>query len=76
MSAWMQQQQARIAKPAVEETIEDVAHQRISLYKEPPIEEVCIEEFERFAIDRLRGRCAILCKCALIEVEAVCEANL
>lgn len=29
--------------------------QRISMYLEPPPGEVSIEEFERFAIDRLRG---------------------
>ena len=27
----------------------------ISMYREPPPGEVCIEEFERYAIDRLRG---------------------
>ncbi|BDA49539.1 DNA primase large subunit [Coccomyxa sp. Obi] len=54
MSAWMQKQQARTIKPAVDESSEVVTQYRISLYKEPPSGEVCIEEFERFAIDRLR----------------------
>jgi hypothetical protein len=39
----------------VEEPIENVTYQHISMYKEPPTGEVCIEDFERFAIDRLRG---------------------
>ena len=57
MSAWLERQQARTIKPAADVPAEDVTHQRISLYKDSPSGEVCIEEFERFAIDRLRGEC-------------------
>jgi hypothetical protein len=59
MSAWLERQQARTIRPAADGPVEDITHQRISLYKEPPSGEVCIEEFERFAIDRLRGNCIL-----------------
>ncbi len=59
MSAWLERQQARTIKPAADVPAEDVTHQRISLYKDSPSGEVCIEEFERFAIDRLRGECVL-----------------
>ena len=59
----MQKQQARTIKPAADESSEVVTQYRISLYKEPPSGEVCIEEFERFAIDRLRGMCTSMLAC-------------
>lgn len=36
------------------EAMESIA-QRISMYIDPPLGEVTIEDFERFAVDRLRG---------------------
>ena len=52
----MQQQQARGGRVAAAvEAPELATHQRISMFTEPLPGEVCIEEFERFAIDRLRG---------------------
>ena len=36
------------------EALESIA-QRISMYVNPPLGEVAIEDFERFAVDRLRG---------------------
>ena len=51
----MQKQQPRSGRAAPEGAPEPVTHQRISMYREPPSGEVCIEEFETFAIDRLRG---------------------
>ena len=62
MSAWMQKQQARSGRAAVEDAPPEVVmHDRISMYQEAPAGEVCIEEFEHFAIDRLRGKAAYLC---------------
>ena len=61
MSAWMQKQQARSTRAAAmtsaasEDAAEHAPDQRISMYTEAPPGEVCIEDFERFAIDRLRG---------------------
>ncbi len=61
MSAWMQKQQARstraaaITSAANDDAAEHASEQRISMYTEAPPGEVCIEDFERFAIDRLRG---------------------
>lgn len=57
----MQKQQARstraaaVAPAVAEDSAEHASEQRISMYTEPPPGEVCIEDFERFAIDRLRG---------------------
>ncbi len=59
----MQKQQARTIKPAADKPSEVVTQYCISLYKEPPSGEVCIEEFERFAIDRLRGVCISMLAC-------------
>lgn len=61
MSAWMQKQQARSSRAAAAapassaDAAEHASEQRISMYTEAPPGEVCIEDFERFAIDRLRG---------------------
>ena len=56
MSAWMQKQQARSGRAAAEDAPPEVVmHDRISMYHEAPAGEVCIEEFEQSAIDRLRG---------------------
>ena len=61
MSAWMQKQQARSSRAAAvastdaEDAAEQSSEQRISMYTEAPSGEVCIEDFEHFAIDRLRG---------------------
>ena len=61
MSAWMQKQQARSTRAAAmtsaasDDATEHASEQRISMYTEAPPGEVCIEDFERFAIDRLRG---------------------
>ena len=61
MSAWMQKQQARsnraaaMSSAASDDAAEHAPEQRISMYMEAPPGEVCIEDFERFAIDRLRG---------------------
>ena len=61
MSAWMQKQQARSTRAAAmtlaasDDAAEHASEQRISMYTEAPPGEVCIEDFERFAIDRLRG---------------------
>ena len=63
MSAWMQKQQARssraaaVASAVAEDASEHASEQRISMYAEAPSGEVCIEDFEHFAIDRLRGDC-------------------
>ena len=65
MSAWMQKQQARstraaaVASAVAEDAAELASEQRISMYTEAPSGEVCIEDFERYAIDRLRGICDI-----------------
>ena len=69
MSAWLERQQARTIRPAADGPVEDITHQRISLYKEPPSGEVCIEEFERFAIDRLRGKCGLKLQIDVVDRE-------
>lgn len=50
-------QQAQGRKPiyAVEQQQTDTVSWRLSLYNEPPRNIITIEDFERFAIDRLRG---------------------
>ena len=58
----MQKQQARstraaaVASAVAEDAAELASEQRISMYTEAPSGEVCIEDFERYAIDRLRGK--------------------
>ena len=62
----MQKQQARSSRAAAaasavaEDAPEQASEQRISMYTEAPAGEVCIEDFERFAIDRLRGKLGTL----------------
>lgn len=53
-------QQAQGRKPiyAVEQQQTDTVSWRLSLYNEPPRNIITIEDFERFAIDRLRGALA------------------
>lgn len=72
----MQKQQARstraaaLASAVAEDATEFTSEQRISMYTEAPSGEVCIEDFERFAIDRLRGshRCPIAHDLSVTEI--------
>lgn len=57
--AWIQQQQRNSKASgnftaAEEERIESSSG-RLSFYEHPPSTNLCIEDFERYAIDRLRG---------------------
>lgn len=60
--AWLGQQRGRQstgkARVSFAEVEEGTAPLRISMYDEAPQGEVAIEEFERFALDRLKGMSA------------------
>lgn len=50
---WVQRQQQ--ARPQAQAAQEQVNVSKLSLYDSPPAEVVAIEDFEAFAIDRLKG---------------------
>ena len=69
--AWLNVQQhtpvllgksGRVAASATEARLDE--HQVLSMYTSPPEGEVVIEEFERFAIARLRGEWRTQLNCA------------
>ncbi len=70
----MQKQQARstraatVASAVAEDAAELASEQRISMYTEAPSGEVCIEDFERYAIDRLRGDLDITARSSLLRL--------
>lgn len=35
---------------------------RLNMYREPPVHEVTVEQFETWAIDRLRGETSLSCR--------------
>jgi len=57
--AWIQQQQKSSKGfgniTAAEDDKAETSSGRLSFYAEPPSTIICIEDFERYAIDRLRG---------------------
>jgi len=57
--AWIQQQQKSSKASgnitAIEHEKAEVSSGHLSFYTEPPSTIICIEDFERYAIDRLRG---------------------
>lgn len=50
---WVQRQQNSRVQPA--STVEAIPTCKLSMYNSPPNEQVSIEDFESFAIDRLKG---------------------